>query len=102
MKRACNLWVAAQRDTLAGAVAARAAQFEVRIKKLPGIASGKNVTVTLDGQTAILAGKVATAHERDLIARLAMLEPGIAAVQNQLEVFPDLSTPEVVPTPAPK
>lgn len=43
--------------------------------------------VTVTGRTAILRGEVASAHERNLAAALASLEPGIDAVQNDLIVI---------------
>jgi len=74
-------------------------QFETRLKKLPGLEKSDSVQVTMDGRTAILTGSVATDRDRKLIAGLAMLEPGISAVQNELEVSSAASTVEDLPRP---
>lgn len=76
-----------------GTVLERATKFEARLPNFPGLEKIRGVEVKLNGRTAILQGTVATDRERDLIARLAMLEPGIYAVENELEVAP--------PTPLP-
>lgn len=51
------------------------------------------VTLVMEGQTAVLTGTVASDHARDVIERLALLEPGIADVRNELTVSPDEPTP---------
>ncbi len=66
----------------------RATKFESRLPNIPGLEKIRGVEVKLAGRTAILQGTVATDRERDLIARLAMLEPGISAIENELEVAP--------------
>jgi hypothetical protein len=53
-----------------------------RIKKLSAI------TVTVQGQTATLRGRVASQSDRQLAEALARLEPGIEQVQNDLTVQP--------------
>jgi hypothetical protein len=57
-----------------------------RIQKTPGIRTRSTIDVEIVGRTAVLRGVVATAHDRELAARLASLEPGVSAVQNELEV----------------
>lgn len=54
------------------------------------------IRVTLEGSTAILQGTVVTAHDRDLAEQLALLEPGVAAVQNELTIA---AAPEPLPLP---
>jgi hypothetical protein len=44
------------------------------------------IRVQIDGQTAVLRGMVATEHDRNRAGRLAMLEPTVSHVQNELEV----------------
>lgn len=44
--------------------------------------------VHLAGRTAILRGVVATEHDRTLAAGLALLEPGVDQVQNDLQLAP--------------
>jgi hypothetical protein len=49
------------------------------------------VQVSLDGQTAILRGVVATEHDREVAATMALLEPGVSQVKNELRVAPPVS-----------
>jgi len=53
--------------------------------------------VQVEGQTAVLRGIVATEHERDLAGQVAMLEPRVSHVQNELEVASDLIPPPPQP-----
>ena len=78
----------------------RATQFEGRLKRLPGLPSGKNVTVLVQGTMAILEGTVESEHERSIIERLAKMEAGIYSVDNQLVVAgSDTSNLETLPPP---
>ncbi|MBM4003205.1 MAG: BON domain-containing protein [Planctomycetes bacterium] len=61
-------------------------QFVTRLRNLPGLNVTENVSVTMEGRTAILTGTVGSENEKDLIGRLARLEPGISDVQNDLEI----------------
>ncbi len=63
-------------------------RFTRRLSNLPGIQLTSPVQVTMEGQTAVLQGTVASENDRDLIGRLAVLEPGIAEVRNELTVVP--------------
>ena len=56
------------------------------------------VTLAMEGSTAVLTGTVESAHAREVAERLALLEPGIAAVRNELTVRPAEPTPETSPT----
>lgn len=79
------------------------ARLERRIPRIPGLESVAGVAVTMDGQTAVLQGAVASQTQRDLIGRLALLEPGVSEVRNELVVSssgPNLS-PELVPANTP-
>jgi hypothetical protein len=60
-------------------------RFQQRIARMPITGTG-TVEVLAVGQTAILRGTVATARHRDLLGRVALLEPGITSVQNELVV----------------
>ncbi len=44
--------------------------------------------VALDGQTATLRGVVASEYDRLVAEKMALLEPGVARVENQLRVVP--------------
>lgn len=57
-----------------------------RLSHIPSLGSTAGVTVSMQGRTAVLAGSVPTDRDRDLVARLALLEPGISDVQNDLVV----------------
>ncbi len=67
---------------------AAAQQFTTRLARLPVFSKAQGVTVSMDGETVVLQGVVATEHDREVLARLALLEPGIAAVRNELVVNP--------------
>ena len=45
-----------------------------------------NVSLAMEGEVAVLSGTVESDHARGLAERLALLEPGIAAVRNELIV----------------
>lgn len=49
--------------------------------------------VQMEGQTVVLRGAVATEHDRDLAERLALLEPGISTVRNELTVASPKASP---------
>ena len=57
------------------------------------------LVATVRGRTVVLQGAVATEHDRVLAERLALLEPGVAAVQNELVVQPKSASTDL---PAPK
>ncbi|TVS09222.1 MAG: BON domain-containing protein [Planctomycetaceae bacterium] len=55
-----------------------------RIARIPRIQEMGSVNVQMEGQTAVLQGQVASAQDRDLVARMLLLEPGISDVRNEL------------------
>ncbi len=55
-----------------------------RIARDRGMLVGSGIDVYLSGQVAILQGNVRTAHDRELLANIAGLEPGIQQVYNGL------------------
>jgi len=63
-----------------------ASKLSMQLTKSKGISAVGPVTVEMQGQTAVLRGVVATGHDRDLAARLALLEPGVSQIQNELQV----------------
>jgi hypothetical protein len=77
-----------------------ATRFTQRITKLPGLPNSSAVSLQIEGRTAVLQGKVASKELGDQIGRLALLEPGISDVRNELAVEPGLAQPETLP-PAP-
>jgi hypothetical protein len=70
--------------------------FARRLTRIPQLASARSVAVTMEDRTAVLAGQVATEHEKTLIEKLAMMEPGVSAVRNELTVTASL---ELLPLP---
>ena len=44
------------------------------------------VSITVRGDTAVLSGKVASSHDREMVEIVLMFEPGIAKVENRLKV----------------
>lgn len=72
------------------------AQFARRLTRIPQLPSARSVAVTMEDRTAVLAGEVATEHEKMLIEKLAMMEPGVAEVRNELTVTASL---ELLPLP---
>ena len=64
-------------------------EFQSRLHRIPGLESAApQVEVRVLGRKAVLAGVVSSQHQRELIATLALLEPGIWDVQNDLQVSP--------------
>lgn len=72
------------------------AQFARRLTRIPQLVSARSVAVTMEDRTAVLAGQVETEHEKTLIEKLAMMEPGVSAVRNELTVT---AAPELLPLP---
>lgn len=80
------------------------ARLERRLANLPALSAIGPIRVSMDGQTAVLEGVVASEADRLLAEDLLYLEPEISAVQNDLVVAQpnvtregDLPTPETQP-----
>ena len=58
------------------------------------------VTVDVREDTTILRGEVATSHDRMLAEQLALLEPGVRRVKNELVVTGESTTPAATDPPA--
>ena len=85
-----------------GASARTTSQFERRLTKIPQLTVTGPVRVTMEGATAVLEGYVGSERDRDLAEKLALLEPGIGNVRNELRVRPTGSPgAEVLPEPEP-
>ena len=61
-------------------------RIQNRLERIPQIRDMGEVRLQMDGRVAVLQGQVATPQERDLVARMLLLEPGIGDVRNELEV----------------
>lgn len=77
-----------------GSVSTRFTSVVNRVLEREDVGGGQ-VTVTLEGDTAVLRGIVPSDHTRSVLENLAMLEPGIGAVRNELTVDPDVPTPSI-------
>jgi hypothetical protein len=60
--------------------------LQTRLTKIPQLKGSRSVMVEMEGRTAVLKGEVASQYQRDLAGKLVLLEPGIAAVRNELQV----------------
>jgi hypothetical protein len=72
-------------------------RFTQRVAKLPGLQTSGVTMLAAEGRTAVLRGKVASTEQADLLGRLALLEPGISNVQNELTIDPELANLENLP-----
>ena len=66
--------------------AAYESRVQQRMANNPQVRSMGQVTVTLEGQTAVLQGSVRSEHDRQVLGKMLLLEPGIADVRNELLV----------------
>jgi hypothetical protein len=72
--------------------------FQTRLTKLPSIHFVGPASVTLEGRTAVLRGMVATAEDRELAEAVAMMEPDVRDVRNELTVDSSARAAEELPT----
>jgi hypothetical protein len=76
-----------------------------QLTKLPKSMGSHSVSVVMEGKTAVLQGVVKTDHSRVIAERLALLEPGISRVRNELVVqataAEELKPPQPLPLPIP-
>jgi hypothetical protein len=72
----------------AGANPRVSAALSQRLSRMSQGRLGSSVQAEMLGRTVILKGTVANSYDRDLLAQVALLEPGVAAVDNQIEVGP--------------
>ncbi len=72
-----------------------------RLKAFPGNDRYRHVAVTVNGDIARLAGNVASEDDRQALAALVLLEPGIMGVQNEVVVALPPSPPPSGITPSP-
>lgn len=74
-----------------------ATRFERRLANMRQIRSVGPIRVTLIGEQAILEGVVESEHARSLAERVALLEPGISQIQNDLTIGTPVLEPEDFP-----
>lgn len=82
--------------------AAPSGEVTLRIQnRLTRIAQARKmgqVSLAMEGQVAVIRGQVANESDRDLVARMVLLEPGISDVRNEIAI-PTASTPPTAPAP---
>jgi hypothetical protein len=66
----------------------RVGEFQDRLGRIPTIQRADQIAVSMDGSVVVLQGAVATPRDRELVARLIMLEPGVREIRNELIVLP--------------
>jgi hypothetical protein len=69
-------------------MAARQAAILPRYSQNPHVGSIAGVQMVVADRVAVLTGTVATERQKELVAGMLMLEPGISSVDNQLIVAP--------------
>lgn len=69
---------------------ALSARVEKWLSGIDRISRSGPITVRFAGSKAVLRGKVASAYDRDLVAQLVRLEPGIGDVQNEIVVVSEI------------
>jgi osmotically-inducible protein OsmY len=73
-------------NTPIAAPTALSTKISDQLNRWHSIASAGGVNVQIVGKTVVLQGKVPSDHDRDMAAKLAMLEPGVSQVKNELQV----------------
>jgi hypothetical protein len=68
-----------------------------RLTRIPGLSKVGPIEASLEGRTAVLRGTVATEADRQLAEGLALLEPEVMAVRNELVVGSPGTTVEALP-----
>ena len=71
--------------------------FQTRLNRLPSIRFVGPAEVSMEGRTAVLRGKVASEDDRKLAQALALMEPDVLKVRNELVVDPSAATAEELP-----
>jgi hypothetical protein len=64
-----------------------------RLARIPQLRDNGPLAVEMDGRVAVLRGEVVSQHERELVARLVLLEPGISDVKNELTIASAAAVP---------
>jgi hypothetical protein len=81
------------------------ARIQKTIVSTPALAAGSKIDAVMEGSTLVLRGTVPGDHEKQLARMIALLEPGVAEVRNELTVPPPKPSPEGpenVPPPPPE
>jgi osmotically-inducible protein OsmY len=78
------------------------AMLSERLQRLPALKHLPSIQITMQDRTAILSGRVATEREKRLVEGVALLEPGVGDVQNDLIVGLEDSKANSLPVPLEK
>jgi hypothetical protein len=70
-----------------------AQRLQDRFTQIPALKNAVNITVVMEGSTAVLSGTAVSAREQDLAGRLAMLEPGVDLVRNEVRLVEETDEP---------
>lgn len=76
---------------------ARVDAFQIRLNRIPSVHFRGPASVTMEGRTAVLRGKVATAEDRELAEALTLMEPDVKDVRNELVVDSSATPVEELP-----
>ena len=71
------------------------ARVQARLTKQMVMVGVSSPQIEMVGRTAVIRGVVANERDRELIARMTSLEPGVSAVENLVTIQP----PPTPPTP---
>lgn len=74
-------------------------QFQTRLGRLPALTTVGPIQVLLEGDTVVLKGTVASEGDRQLAQAIALLEPAVSKVRNDLVVQPVDSSAAGLPVP---
>lgn len=83
-------------------VATVVAGLSERLTRMKGIQRLSPIQALMSDGTVVLQGEVASPHDRALAEQLAMLEPGVRSVRNELAVRPPAPAPASVPEAPPR
>jgi osmotically-inducible protein OsmY len=73
--------------------------FQVRLRRLPALQLVTPIEVVADGPVLVLRGEVASEGDRQMVEDLAMLEPEVTQVRNEIVVREAALPAEALPAP---
>src|SRR5262249_1210725 len=76
------------------------ARLDRYLSNATGVSGGRNIALGLDGTTLVMRGQVRNDYEKQLAESLALLDPGVSKVRNELET-PTSRPRTLLPPPAP-
>ena len=73
--------------------------FQVRLRRLPALQLVSPIEAVADGPVLVLRGEVASEGDRQMVEDLAMLEPEVTQVRNEIVVREAAPPAEALPAP---